>query len=368
MALKGWSFAALVNSLKSAAFLDVGTGSDTVAAGDDSRITGAAQKAQNLNDLADKNSAWNNLGGRGAGKLNVGTTANTVAAGDDSRIVGAAQKAQNLNDLADKNTAWSNLGGKGAGKLDVGTTAGTVAAGNDSRIVGAAQKSQNLNDLDNKDSAWGNLGGKTAGRVDIQTSTQDTTPGRALLFGAFGLGSSAATVSSANSIDGNGFYQTGPDAPGNPVPGVSFTILHLKRNAGVSGGTVQFAFDVRGDSNFYFRNQNSSGGWYDWRQLYDATNPPPKNTALLNTRGWWKCGDTGIIIQWGVQDVAGATINTYSFPTAFPVGNASLLVSNNIERTAGENSMTGYMKSRTQFSLSNTAATPRSICWMAVGW
>ncbi|MCF6709477.1 hypothetical protein [Raoultella ornithinolytica] len=40
----------------------------------------------------------------------VGSTAGTVAAGDDSRITGAMQKASNLNDLPDKSASRTNLG------------------------------------------------------------------------------------------------------------------------------------------------------------------------------------------------------------------------------------------------------------------
>ena len=45
----------------------------------------------------------------GAATLNVGTTAGTVAAGDDSRITGSAQKSSNLSDLASAETARANL-------------------------------------------------------------------------------------------------------------------------------------------------------------------------------------------------------------------------------------------------------------------
>lgn len=45
-----------------------------------------------------------------AATKNVGTTTGTVAAGDDSRITGAAQKANNLTDLANIGTAVANLG------------------------------------------------------------------------------------------------------------------------------------------------------------------------------------------------------------------------------------------------------------------
>lgn len=50
-----------ISGLGNAATRNVGTASGTVAAGDDSRITGAAQKSQNLNDLANKTTAFNNI-------------------------------------------------------------------------------------------------------------------------------------------------------------------------------------------------------------------------------------------------------------------------------------------------------------------
>ena len=58
---KGWSFGALIAALKGAAFLNVGTIANTVAAGDDWRITGAAQKGNNLADLTDYAKARNQL-------------------------------------------------------------------------------------------------------------------------------------------------------------------------------------------------------------------------------------------------------------------------------------------------------------------
>ncbi|NHB61196.1 gp53-like domain-containing protein [Photorhabdus sp. RW14-46] len=42
------------------------------------------------------------------------------------------------------------------------------------------------------------------------------------------------------------------------------------------------------------------------------------NTANKVVNGWWKCGDTGIIIQWGQANGCGA-INDYRyFPISFP--------------------------------------------------
>ena len=43
----------------------------------------------------------------------------------------------------------------------------------------------------------------------------------------------------------------------------------------------------------------------------------PKNTALIDVNGWWKCGDTGLIIQWGIASGADGTRN-YPLPTQFP--------------------------------------------------
>jgi trimeric autotransporter adhesin len=53
--------------------------------------------------------------------VNVGTAVNTLAAGDDSRITGAAQKSANLSDLASAATARTNLGLGTAAELNVGT-------------------------------------------------------------------------------------------------------------------------------------------------------------------------------------------------------------------------------------------------------
>ncbi|MEK9495101.1 hypothetical protein V2H77_01210, partial [Photorhabdus sp. P32] len=43
-----------------------------------------------------------------------------------------------------------------------------------------------------------------------------------------------------------------------------------------------------------------------------------KNTALKSTNGWWKCGDTGLIYQWGRNDVAGWGKIKITFPVPFP--------------------------------------------------
>lgn len=63
-----------------------------------------------------------------------GVSTGTYAAGDDARITGALQQAQNLADLDDPATARTSLGLGDAATRSVGATAGTVAAGDDTRL------------------------------------------------------------------------------------------------------------------------------------------------------------------------------------------------------------------------------------------
>ncbi len=163
--------------LGAAATRGVGTTGSDVAAGNDTRITGAAQKASNLADLANAAAARSNLGLNTAATLPVGTGSGTVAAGNDGRITGAAQKASNLGDLADASAARGNLGLGNVATRAVGTTTGTAAAGDDSRITGAAQKSANLSDLASISTARTNLGLGGAALLDVGTASGTVAAG-----------------------------------------------------------------------------------------------------------------------------------------------------------------------------------------------
>ncbi|HVY20483.1 MAG TPA: DUF2793 domain-containing protein [Bauldia sp.] len=80
---------------------DVGLGSVT----NDAQL----KAASNLSDLGSASTARTNLGLGDSATKNTGTTTGTVATGDDSRITGAAQKASNLSDLANAATAFGNI-------------------------------------------------------------------------------------------------------------------------------------------------------------------------------------------------------------------------------------------------------------------
>ncbi len=67
-----------------------------------------------------------NLGLGEAAKRDVGTTVGTVAAGDDLRITGALQKANNLYELTNKSDARANLGLGTVATKNVGNSAGQI--------------------------------------------------------------------------------------------------------------------------------------------------------------------------------------------------------------------------------------------------
>ncbi|WP_142472671.1 phage tail-collar fiber domain-containing protein [Klebsiella oxytoca] len=64
----------------------------------------------NLSDLTDAEEARKGMGLGNSATRDVGTEAGTVAAGDDSRITGALQKESNLSDLTNAESARENLG------------------------------------------------------------------------------------------------------------------------------------------------------------------------------------------------------------------------------------------------------------------
>jgi hypothetical protein len=79
---------------------------------------------------------WRTALGLGdAAQKNTGTAAGTLAAGNDTRITGAAQKASNLSDLASASTARTNLGLGTAAVVDTGTGTGNAILGNDARLT-----------------------------------------------------------------------------------------------------------------------------------------------------------------------------------------------------------------------------------------
>ena len=83
-------------------------------------------KERNLADLPNPALARQNLQLGDSSTKNTGTTANTVAAGDDARITGAMQKSQNGADIPDVAKFLQNLQLGEAAKRDIGTGANQI--------------------------------------------------------------------------------------------------------------------------------------------------------------------------------------------------------------------------------------------------
>ena len=314
----------------------------------------------------------------------------------------------------------------------------------------------------------------TAATKDVTTSNIDTTGGRVLKVGDFGVGAVAGVgLTDANNINFNGFFRMSAEGIHGPVANQASELIHCQYDQN-TGRQIGWRAG-RPDEPLRHRTK-MNGEWQGWIKLFDSNNPPTAdevdsvsaskggtfqkevafsegvkirnatgiyqgedavgfssnnlllkswngigfyctltgsegvtvfvdtrgghveargqikpgsyenfdnrfytktlanstfqkvNTASKGSRGWFKDSNTGMIFQWGIESVSGATTRTFSFPVSFPTGCASLTVSNNIERTAGENSMTGFIKSASQYSLSNTAATDRQLCWFAIGY
>lgn len=135
MATKGWSFGALTASLKGAAFLDVGTVANTVAAGNDGRIVNALQNFNNLGDVSNAATARTNLS---AAFIN-GNASQGFACTNSGEVNNAVNNAR-LNFVvsgkADKNGSQYeqfNVGGATSGshavRLDQFTASGNANGG-----------------------------------------------------------------------------------------------------------------------------------------------------------------------------------------------------------------------------------------------
>lgn len=168
---------------------------------------------QTLNNLVEiKNagtaaqaSARTNLGLGNSATLNTGTAAGTVASGNDSRITGSAQKASNLSDLANAATARTNLGLGTAATATIGTAANQLP----SMASFASLLSQNgwFKLPSGIIFQWGTSAPATPSNPDVLVNFPVPFPNVALAIGEHDRGGSTAmTFWQINNLAQSGFY------------------------------------------------------------------------------------------------------------------------------------------------------------------
>ena len=165
-------------------------------------------KERNLADLPNPALARQNLQLGDSSTKNTGTTANTVAAGDDARITGAMQKSQNGADIPDVERFLQNLGLGEAAKRNVGTGANQIPDmrlfASSNTATAAAQKFPSglilqcgqLNGSPNVSSTYGMRFPMTFSRVLAVTVTLNVT------------GASGQPTVSATNVQNTGFNIT----------------------------------------------------------------------------------------------------------------------------------------------------------------
>ncbi len=101
-----------------------------------------------------------------------------------------------------------------------------------------------------------------------------------------------------------------------------------------------------------------------------------KNTALKSANGWWKCGDTGIIYQWGV--LLGSDNYLANFPISFPNACSTVVATTDGRRKSSSpifdrcfvevGDITAVSFTATTIGALNTDFRARAVHWMAIGY
>ncbi|OAT39136.1 phage tail protein [Proteus myxofaciens] len=187
-------------------------------------------------------------------------------------------------------------------------------------------------------------------------------------------------------------------------PEASAGTLLIVKNAGIT--QLYYVYD---SSRIYSRAQYSNGGWSPWAREYNTQNKPSasdvgayskgesnaifarndnvwsttssdaryqpkgnygaKSTANKSSSGWWKCGDTGMIIQWGnTGNISRDGNKVITFPLAFPticVSVTSVAARRNGDQFNNGISVESLTKTTCNFV---HQSYDNSYHWMAIGY
>ncbi|KGM26163.1 phage tail protein [Photorhabdus luminescens] len=213
--------------------------------------------------------------------------------------------------------------------------------------------------------------------TDVTITSQDILSGQAISLGD-NVNLDYCKTPGIYYQDYNAHAKNGVNYP-EPLSG---SLIVLK-----AAGVIQRYF-VYNSSRVYTRSQFHDNPWTPWAQEYNTLNKPAdrvisgytkaevdnlvnakgnKNTALKSVNGWWKCGETGVIYQWGIVNWA-----AYDTPVSFPIQFPNACV--NVSLTLGDKSdlKSSYNVVARQLSVTGFSywayETENSAFWFAVGY
>ncbi|ECO0849865.1 hypothetical protein AA073_11000 [Salmonella enterica subsp. enterica serovar Newport] len=367
--------------LGNSATLNVGTTQGTVAAGNDSRITGAMQKDQNGEDIPDKPKFIENVGLKetlnptkrvsigniGTGAFD-GSTPSINIGDSDSGFIGSAD---GVLDIYCNNAKVGYIDNAGLHMLTGIATNSDVVLQSDARrhiIIQNADGSVRAYIYKDKDDTGIHINNGVDGAGDfvfgkdssfyapfavraggskklaIQANDNSTLSAMFNLWG----GANRPTVVELDDDQGWHLY-----SQRNPDGSILFTV-----NGAIMANTMLHAGDaaVATDGNVY---GSVWGGWLnDWLN----NNLSRKNTASLETNGWFKDASTGLIIQWGIT---GGNLNKAVVNLPIPFPNAGLW---SLGWVAGTLDMGNDDWSNSASLLNNSQLTVTTDHWWSTAW
>ncbi|ECJ2954392.1 hypothetical protein FP785_06335 [Salmonella enterica] len=367
--------------LGNSATLNVGTIQGTVAAGDDSRITGAMQKDQNGADIPDKPGFIKNVGLKETlnptKRVSIGNIGNgafdgsvpCINIGDsDSGFIGSAD---GVLDIYCNNAKVGYIDNAGLHMLAGIATNGDVVLQSDARrhiIIQNADGSARAYIYKDKDDTGIHINNGVDGAGDFIFGKDS------ILYVPFAVragGSKRLSVQSGNSSALSATFNLWGDAnrptvveldddqgwhlysQRNPDGSILFTV-----NGAIMANTMLHAGDaaVATDGNVY------GSVWGGWLNDWINNNLSRKNTASLETNGWFKDASTGLIIQWGIT---GGNLNKAVVNLPIPFPNAGLW---SLGWVAGTLDMGNDDWSNSASLLNNSQLTVTTDHWWSTAW
>ncbi|MGU6774519.1 phage tail-collar fiber domain-containing protein [Salmonella enterica subsp. enterica serovar Corvallis] len=334
-------------------------------------------KDRNLADLPNPALARQNLQLGNSSTKNTGTTANTVAAGDDARITGAMQKSQNGADIPDVAQFLQNLGINEIINPSKRVSIGALGTG----VFDGSKPAINIGDSDSgfvfeSDGVIGVYANSQ--KIAELTNTEYKIIGNlSLTNGALLLGGLTHFIRHTDADDA-GF--AGNNVEIGSWNGIGLTCTYdgtTRIYFNTRTGEVGLKGPLKADGNVY-----SGDAWLDqtgnvqgslWGsgvglKGYLDNTFNKKNTASLDTNGWHRDESTGLITQWGLIDGANGT---YNFPRGFPNQCFAVLVTNTSTQGSGVDNAFGYPISNNQFIAGSKndggGVSPYPVAFLAFG-